>query len=99
MRARSFAYPYGTHDAAARDAVAAAGYGTAFAVAREHGRFAADRVFVQSTDPIWLFRLKLSLGYRLVSRAAGRAWRLRHAVRAAVALARSAAHNPARGGA
>jgi peptidoglycan/xylan/chitin deacetylase (PgdA/CDA1 family) len=97
VRARSFAYPYGTHDAAARHALAAAGYGTAFAVAREHGRFAADRVFVQSTDPLWMFRLKLSLGYRLLSRAGGRAWRLRHAVRAVVALARRAAHNPARG--
>jgi hypothetical protein len=52
---------------------------------------------VQSTDSLWMFRLKLSLGYRLLSRAGGRAWRLRHAVRAAVALARRAAPNPARG--
>ncbi len=88
VRARAFAYPYGTHDAAARRAVAAAGYRIAFAVAREHGRFAADRVFVQSTDSLPAFRLKLSLGYRLLSRAAGRAWRLRHAVRAGIALVR-----------
>jgi peptidoglycan/xylan/chitin deacetylase (PgdA/CDA1 family) len=88
VRARAFAYPYGTHDAAARRAVAAAGYRTAFAVAREHGRFAVDRVFVQSTDSLLAFRLKLSLGYRLLSRAAGRAWRLRHAVRAGIALVR-----------
>jgi len=88
VRARAFAYPYGTHDAAARRAVAEADYGTAFAVAREHGRFAADRVFVQSTDSLLAFRLKLSLGYRLLSRTAGRAWRLRHAVRAGVALVR-----------
>ncbi len=91
VRARAFAYPYGTHDAAARRAVAAAGYRTAFAVARENGRFAVDRVFVQSTDSLPAFRLKLSRGYRLLSRAGGRAWRLRHAVRAAVAFARHAA--------
>lgn len=92
VRARAFAYPYGTHDAAARRAVAAAGYGAAFAVAREHGRFAVDRVFVQSTDSLLAFRLKLSPGYRLLSRVGGRAWRLRHAVRAVVALVRDGAH-------
>ncbi|MDQ2706842.1 MAG: polysaccharide deacetylase family protein [Actinomycetota bacterium] len=81
VRARTFAYPYGTHDDAARAAVAAAGYETAFAVAREHGRFAVDRVFVQSTDSLLTFRLKLSLGYRLISRVGGRAWRVRHAIR------------------
>jgi peptidoglycan/xylan/chitin deacetylase (PgdA/CDA1 family) len=94
VRARAFAYPYGTHDAAAREAVAEAGYATAFAVAREHGRFAVDRVFVQSTDSLWAFRFKLSLGYRLVSRVGGRAWRLRHAVRAALALVRTAPDTP-----
>jgi peptidoglycan/xylan/chitin deacetylase (PgdA/CDA1 family) len=88
VSARSFAYPFGTHDLAARTAVSAAGYDVAFAVAREHGRFAADRVFVQSTDSLTAFRLKLSGGYRLVSRAAGRAWRVRHLVRGAVAAAR-----------
>ena len=46
VHARVFAYPYGTHDSAARRAVAAAGYRAGFAVAREHGRFAVDRVFV-----------------------------------------------------
>lgn len=88
VSARSFAYPFGTHDLAARTAVAAAGYDVAFAVAREHGRFAVDRVFVQSTDSLAAFRLKLSSGYRLVSRAGGRAWRVRHLVRGAVAAAR-----------
>jgi peptidoglycan/xylan/chitin deacetylase (PgdA/CDA1 family) len=88
VSARSFAYPFGTHDLAARTAVAAAGYDVAFAVAREHGRFAVDRVFVQSTDSLTAFRLKLSAGYRVVSRAGGRAWRVRHLVRGAVAAAR-----------
>jgi peptidoglycan/xylan/chitin deacetylase (PgdA/CDA1 family) len=89
VQARSFAYPYGTHDAAARRAVDEAGYSTAFAVAREHGRFAVDRVFVQSTDSLLTFRLKLSLGYRLLSRLGGRSWRLRHAVRPVVAHLRN----------
>jgi peptidoglycan/xylan/chitin deacetylase (PgdA/CDA1 family) len=88
VSARSFAYPFGTHDLAARTAVAAAGYDVAFAVAREHGRFAVDRVFVQSTDSLTAFRLKLSGGYRVVSRAGGRAWRVRHLVRSAVSTAR-----------
>jgi peptidoglycan/xylan/chitin deacetylase (PgdA/CDA1 family) len=90
VRARAFAYPFGTHDPAARRAVAAAGYRAAFAVAREHGRFAVDRVFVQSTDSLLAFRFKLTLAYRLISRAAGRAWKLRHRARAGMALVRRA---------
>jgi len=81
VRARAFAYPYGTHDRAARAAVAAEGYDVAFAVAREHGRFAVDRVFVRSDDSMLRFAFKLSTAYRLISRVGGRAWRLRHAVR------------------
>jgi peptidoglycan/xylan/chitin deacetylase (PgdA/CDA1 family) len=88
VSARSFAYPFGTHDLAARTAVAAAGFDVAFAVAREHGRFAVDRVFVQCTDSLAAFKLKLTLTYRVVSRAGGRAWRARHLVRSAVAAAR-----------
>jgi peptidoglycan/xylan/chitin deacetylase (PgdA/CDA1 family) len=97
VSARAFAYPFGTHDLAARTAVAAAGYDVAFAVAREHGRFAVDRVFVQSTDSLPAFRLKLSRGYRLVSRAGGRAWKVRHLVRAQVARARPAGAPPRAG--
>ncbi len=88
VRARSFAYPYGTHDPAARAAVAAEGYDAAFAVAREHGRFAVDRVFVRSTDSLLRFRFKLSTPYRVISRLGGRAWRLRHAARALGGLLR-----------
>lgn len=94
-RARAFAYPYGTSDPAARAAVAAAGYDVAFAVAREHGRFAADRVFVQSTDSLLRFRCKLTIAYRIVSRVGGRAWRLRHLARAAVALVRASGRRAA----
>ncbi|MBY8338492.1 polysaccharide deacetylase family protein [Streptomyces spinosirectus] len=82
---RTFAYPYGTWDEASRRAVAEAGYLAAFAVARRGGRFAVDRIGVSGTDSLLVFRFKLSLSYRLLSRAAGRAWRLRHAVRRVVA--------------
>lgn len=89
VKARAFAYPFGTHELASREAVAEAGYDVAFAVAREHGRYAVDRIFVQSTDSLFAFRCKLSAGYRLVSRVGGRAWKLRHGVRSAVARVRS----------
>lgn len=85
---RSFAYPFGTHDAAARRAMADAGYAVSFAVAREHGRFAVDRVFVKGTDSLAMFRFKLSLAYRVASRVGGRTPWLRHKVRALVALAK-----------
>jgi peptidoglycan/xylan/chitin deacetylase (PgdA/CDA1 family) len=81
---RAFAYPYGTHDGAAREAVAAAGFDVAFAVAREHGRFAVDRVGVSGADTPRRVRGKVSLGYRAASRAAGRLHRPRHAVRDSV---------------
>ncbi len=81
----SFAYPYGTHDGDARRVMAEAGYSVAFAVAREHGRFAVDRVFVKGTESPALFRFKLSLAYRVASRVGGRTPWLRHRVRALVA--------------
>ena len=96
VRPRAFAYPFGTHDLATRAAVADAGFDVAFAVAREHGRFAADRIFVQSTDSLLAFRCKLSTGYRLASRAGGRAWRLRHRARAVAAHVRTT--RPSRSG-
>jgi peptidoglycan/xylan/chitin deacetylase (PgdA/CDA1 family) len=78
---RSFAYPFGTHDRDARRALEEAGFAVGFAVAREHGRFAVDRVYVRRTDSLARFRFKLSLAYRLASRLAGRTPWLRHRVR------------------
>ncbi len=88
IEARSYAYPYGTWDGPARRAVAGSGYDAAFAVAREGGRFALDRVGVYAHDSMLTFRLKLSFPYRVVLRIAGRTWRLRHLVRDALAAAR-----------
>lgn len=88
-RPRAFAYPYGTHDDAARGAIADAGYDVAFAVAREQGRFAKWRVAVDGDDSLGAFRFKLSTPYALASLAAGRTPWLRHRARAAVAAVRS----------
>jgi peptidoglycan/xylan/chitin deacetylase (PgdA/CDA1 family) len=83
---RSFAYPFGTHDRDARQALEDAGYTVSFAVAREHGRFAVDRVYVKGTDSLAVFRFKLSLAYRFASRVGGRTPWLRHKVRALLEL-------------
>lgn len=83
---RSFAYPYGSHDADARRALSDAGYAVSFAVARENGRFAVDRIYVKGTDSLAMFRFKLSMAYRFASRVGGRTPWLRHRVRALVQL-------------
>lgn len=83
---RSFAYPYGSHDADARRALSDAGYAVSFAVARENGRFAVDRIYVKGTDSLAMFRFKLSMAYRFASRVGGRTPWLRHRVRALIQL-------------
>jgi hypothetical protein len=88
-KARAFAYPYCTHDEWARQAVESAGFAVAFAVGREAGRFAADRVFVRGDEPAIVFRWKLSAAYRQLSGIAGRVSRLRRAVRTAVRVLRA----------
>lgn len=74
---RSFAYPYGTHDARARAAVRAAGYRAAFAVRAPAGDFAIARVDVTATDIMRTFRVKLSRHYPAVRRASDRVPRAR----------------------
>jgi peptidoglycan/xylan/chitin deacetylase (PgdA/CDA1 family) len=91
-RPRSFAYPFGTHDVAARQALSDAGYAVSFAVAREHGRFAVDRIYVKGSDSPLMFRFKLSLAYRAMSRLAGRTPWLRHKLRALIDLVRGRTH-------
>jgi peptidoglycan/xylan/chitin deacetylase (PgdA/CDA1 family) len=88
---RSFAYPFGTHDRDARRALEEAGFTVGFAVAREHGRFAVDRVYVKGTDSLAVFRFKLSLAYRFASRVGGRTPWLRHRIRDLVDLLQRAA--------
>lgn len=97
VSARAFAYPYGTHDDAARRAVAEAGYEVAFAVAREHGRMGRWRICVDGDDAPLSFRFKLTPAYAGISLAAGRTWRLRHLVRDGVAAVRRPAATPSAG--
>ncbi|QWC85308.1 polysaccharide deacetylase family protein [Nocardioidaceae bacterium] len=77
----SFAYPFGIHDAAARRAVAEAGYDSAFSVFDDKGTFAISRVDVNATDSLASFRLKLMPGYRRVWRLLDRASFLRRGTR------------------
>lgn len=79
-RARAFAYPYGTHDAAARGAVAAAGFEIAFSVHDAAGRYAVPRVDINATEVDASFRLKTWRGYPAVRRMSGAVPMLRPAL-------------------
>jgi peptidoglycan/xylan/chitin deacetylase (PgdA/CDA1 family) len=84
-----FAYPSGRHDAAAREAVRAAGYTCAFAVhERTDERFAIGRVDVNPTDTDLSFRLKASPLWPLAYRTAGRVAPLRRGLHRLVGSAR-----------
>lgn len=72
VRPAAFAYPGGHHDAAARAAVAAAGFSAAFATYDGAGRFAIPRVDVNALDTARSFRLKTLAAYPSVRRALGR---------------------------
>lgn len=78
---RSFAYPYGSHDAASRAAVRDAGFGHAFSVFVDAGPLAVSRVDVNATDSLASFRVKLLPQYRRVWAALDRAPGVRRAVR------------------
>lgn len=62
-RPRAFAYPYGEHDAAARAAVAEAGFEVAFATHAGAGALAVPRVDVNATDTRATFRVKTAAAY------------------------------------
>lgn len=47
---RGFAYPFGRHDAVAREAVARSGYRVAFSVHQRGGRYAVPRIDVNALD-------------------------------------------------
>lgn len=65
---RAFAYPFGDHDQAAREAVAEAGFEIAFSVFDHVGPMAISRVDVNATDTMNTFRFKLIPGYRRIWR-------------------------------
>lgn len=58
-----FAYPFGEHDAAARQAVSAAGFRAAFAVYDAVDRFSCPRVSVDRGDSLGTFSIKASAPY------------------------------------
>lgn len=88
-RVRSFAYPFGAHDAAARAAVAAEGFDVAFSVYDDVGAMAVSRVDVNATDTLASFRLKVQLPhYRRWWNALERAPVVRRQVRALATRAR-----------
>ena len=80
---RSFAYPFGGHDHAARAAVAAAGFDIGFSVFDDAGRHAVSRIDVNATDSLASFRFKVQLPhYRRWWNALERAPVVRRHVRA-----------------
>ena len=79
---RAFAYPFGWHDRAAREAVAAAGFDVAFSLYDDHGRYAVSRVDVKPTDGIATFCAKLTPGYRRAWKLAGTLRPVRRGLRA-----------------
>lgn len=71
VRPRSFAFPFGYHDAASRAQVAAAGFDCAFAVHHGRGRFALPRVDINARDNDRVFAAKLHAAWPLLHRTAG----------------------------
>jgi peptidoglycan/xylan/chitin deacetylase (PgdA/CDA1 family) len=81
VRPRFFAYPRGLHDAAARRAVAAAGYEAAFATHRGSGPYARRRIDVLSIDTELTFSLKLQRWYAAARRLGPRLGPIWHLAR------------------
>lgn len=74
---RSFAFPYGHHDARARDAVRAAGFEAGFGIWDVADELAIGRVDVNATDTLRTFGVKLRRMYPALRRATDRAPGLR----------------------
>ncbi|NEK84285.1 polysaccharide deacetylase family protein [Blastococcus saxobsidens] len=72
-----FAYPFGSHDAAARKAVADAGMSAAFAIYDSTGPFALPRVDINALDTPRTFALKTSGWYPRLKSVLDRAPALR----------------------
>lgn len=83
----TFAYPYGDHDPAARDAVRQAGYQVAFSTHDGDGLMAVPRVDVNATDSERSFAIKLNRCYPVARRALGTVGPIRALVHRAVGSA------------
>jgi peptidoglycan/xylan/chitin deacetylase (PgdA/CDA1 family) len=80
----SFAYPFGHQDAAARQAVAEAGFEAAFAIYSADGPLAFPRVDVNALDTPRTFRLKTSRVFPRIKAVADRAPAVRRFAHAAL---------------
>lgn len=87
IRAATFAYPYGYHSPASRQAVSNAGFECAFAIYQTAGRWALPRVDINAVDTPRTFKLKLKSIYPVARRALSVAPPLRRAVHKLVGLA------------
>lgn len=83
-----FAYPFGDHDAAARQAVADAGFRAAFAIYAADGPYAFPRVDINSLDTPRTFRLKSSRTYPQAKAILDRAPALRRTAHTLLGMAR-----------
>lgn len=87
---RTFAYPFGHHDAAARQAVVQAGYECAFATYDGGGRYAIARVDINATDTERSFDLKLNRIYPFARHYLGAVPQVRRAAHTLVGYAERA---------
>ena len=85
---RTFAYPGGHHDAAARSAVEAAGFEAAFSVTEGDGRYAISRVDINASDTMRTFAMKCSKWWPAAQSIARRVPRLRRGLHRVVGSAR-----------
>ena len=85
---RTFAYPGGHYDTAARSAVEGAGYEAAFTVTGNDGRYAVPRVDINGTDTPRTFALKCSRWWPAAQAVGKRVPRLRRGLHRLVGSAR-----------
>jgi peptidoglycan/xylan/chitin deacetylase (PgdA/CDA1 family) len=85
---RTFAYPGGHYDDAARAAVESAGYDAAFAVTGSDGRFAIPRIDVNGTDTMRTFAMTCSRWWPAAQSVGKRVPRLRRGLHRLVGSAR-----------
>lgn len=88
VRPRTFAYPYGLHDAASREAVQRAGFDMGFAVHDASGPMAVPRVDINARDTPRSFRVKLHRLYPEARNALGVLPQLRRALHLATGTER-----------
>ena len=85
---RTFAYPGGHYDDAARAAVERAGFEASFAVGGNDGRFALPRIDVNASDTLRTFSMKCSRWWPVAQAVGSRLPRVRRGLHRLVGSAR-----------